>query len=75
MTIMQTKSDGEVRAAVKQIFGAENARVAKNGEVHVRGLKPNTSTRGWYLLGFTGQTELDESVWHPDGSLNMSLYP
>lgn len=72
-TIYTTKTDAEVRAAVKSIFGATNALVTRNGEVHVRGAMPNSSAYGWYLLGFTGQAELDEKIWLPDGRLNMSL--
>ena len=58
-----TKTIAEVRTAVKAIFGPKNARVTKNGEVHVNG----------DLLGFVGQAELDEKIWHPDGSLNNGL--
>jgi len=73
MAIMITKTDAEVRSAVKSIFGAINARVTRNGEVHVRGTMPNTNQVGWYLLGFTGQPELDDRIWYPDGSLNTGL--
>ena len=73
MAIITTKTDTEVRAAVKAIFGAKNARVTKNGEVHVKGRMPNTSQTGWYLLGFTGTAELDEKIWWEDGSLRTSL--
>lgn len=73
MTIINTKTDAEVRAAVKTIFGSKNARVAKNGEVHVKGTMPNTNQTGWYLLGFTGQPELDNMIWWEDGSLRTDL--
>ena len=73
MAIINTKTDADVRAAVKIIFGAKNARVAKNGEVHVKGTMPNTNQTGWYLLGFTGQPELDEKIWWEDGSLRTEL--
>ena len=74
MTIIyETKTDAQVRAAVKKIFGAKNARVTKNGEVYVRGRMPDTDQAGWYLLGFTGQIELEERLWYPDGSLNIGL--
>ncbi|HSW53270.1 MAG TPA: hypothetical protein VLG93_08560 [Sulfuricaulis sp.] len=69
MSILQTKTDSEVRAAAKKIYGAKNAKVTRNGEVHVRGVMPNTSKTGWYLLGFTGQVELEEKLFHSDGSL------
>lgn len=69
MTIMQTKSDNEIRKAAKEIFGAKNAVVKKNGEVHVRGIMPNTNKYGWYLLGFTGSVELDNKLFFEDGSL------
>lgn len=72
-TIYTTKSDAEVRAAVKTIFGRQNARVTRNGEVHVRGVMPNSNRVGWYLLGFTGTTALDEKIWDYDGDLNTSL--
>ncbi len=70
---MITKTDAQIRAAVKQIFGATNAKVSKNGEVHVRGTMPNTSQVGWYLMGYTGQSELEEKLWYPDGTLNTGL--
>lgn len=67
------KSTAQVRAAVKTIFGAANARVTRNGEIHVCGTMPNTNERGWYLLGFVGQADVEDRVWWPDGSLNYSL--
>lgn len=73
MNIVEIKTDAEIRKAVKEIFGAKNARVTKNGEVHVKGTMPNTNKTGWYLLGFTGQTELEEKIWWPDGRLNSGL--
>ena len=73
MAIIKTKSDAEVRAAVKTIFGAKNALVTKNGEVHIKGTMPNTNQAGWYLLGFTGQPELYEKIWWEDGSLRTEL--
>ena len=73
MALIITKTDAEVRAAVKAIFGPKNARVTKNGEVHVKGSMPNTNITGWYLLGFTGQPELDEKIWLEDGSLRTGL--
>lgn len=68
-----TKTDAEIRAAVKAIFGAKNARVARNGEIHVKGTMPNTDQVGWYLLGFTGSSQIDETIFWPDGSLNTGL--
>ena len=73
MAIINTKTDAEVRAAVKTIFGAKNALVTKNGEVHIKGAMPNTNQTGWYLLGFTGQPELYEKIWREDGSLRIEL--
>lgn len=73
MNVTTIRTDTEVRAAVKAIFGAKNARVTKNGEVHVRGTMPNTNQVGWYLMGFTGQCELEERIWSPDGTLNHGL--
>ena len=63
------KTDTEIRIAVKTIFGARNARVTRNGEVHVKGMMPNTNRTGWYLLGFTGTDYLSERIFHFDGSL------
>lgn len=73
MIVAPVKTDAEVRKAVKAIFGAKNARVTRNGEVHVKGRMPNTNQVGWYLLGFTGQYDLDARIWWPDGSLNHGL--
>lgn len=69
--MLNTKSDAAVRAAAKKVFGAKNAKVTKAGEVHVRGMMPNTSQYGWYLLGFTGTVELDEKLFYDDGSIRM----
>lgn len=57
------------RKAVKSIFGAKNARVKRNGEIHINGTMPNTNQTGWYLLGFVGSSEVNECLWYPDGSL------
>ena len=73
MNVNTYKTDAEIRAAVKSIFGAKNAKVTKNGEVHVNGVMPNTNQSGWYLMGFTGNTDIEEKCWFPDGSLNTSL--
>ncbi len=73
MTTHATKTDAEIRAAIKAIFGAKNARVTRNGEIHVRGVMPNTNIVGWYLFGFTGSPEIDDRIWYPDGSLNTGL--
>jgi hypothetical protein len=69
MSIMHTKTDSEIRAAVKEIYGSNNAKVTRNGEVHVRGVMPNTNQTGWFLLGYTGQIELEEKLFYPDGSI------
>ena len=71
--LITTKTDAEIRSAVKTIFGTQNARVTRNGEIHVRGKMPNTNTHGWYLLGFTGSPEIDDTIFYPDGSLNFGL--
>ena len=71
--MLPVKSSVEIRSAVKQIFGATNARVTRNGEIHVRGRMPNTNVYGWYLFGFVGQREVDDKIWWPDGSLNRGL--
>lgn len=68
-----TKSDAEIRTAVKTIFGSNRARVTRNGEVHVNGRMPNTGQDGWYLFGFTGHAETLEKIWGQDGSLNTGL--
>ena len=68
------RSDNEIRRAVKTIFGAKNARVARNGEVHVRGRLPNTGKFGWYLLGITGQQELENLIFWEDGSLVENVH-
>jgi len=69
----KAKTDNQVRQAVKAIFGGKNARVTRNGEVHVKGCMPNTNQYGWYFLGFTGYPELEEKVWRYDGSLRRDL--
>ena len=71
--MLPTKTITEIRVAVKAIFGRANAKVTRNGEVHVHGVVPNTNIVAWYLLGFVGQIELDERLWLPDGELNYSI--
>ena len=73
MIVNPTKSDLEIRSAVKAIFGPSNARVTRSGEIHAKGVMPNTNQHGWYLLGFTGSSEIDQKIWFPDGSLNLAL--
>ena len=73
MTLVAHKTDAEIRAAVKAIFGAKNARVTRNGEVHVKGRMPNSNQHGWYLLSYTGNADLEEKIWRPDGLLWTSL--
>ena len=69
---MTYKTDSEIRAAVKTIYGADNAKVTRNGEVHVRGIMPNTGHIGWYLLGHTGSSDIDDLLFHFDGSLRRA---
>lgn len=71
--LITTKTDAEIRTAVKTIFGSQNARVTRNGEIHVRGTMPNTNTQGWYLLGFTGSSQIEDIIFYLDGSLNFGL--
>lgn len=73
MNVNTYKTDAEIRTALKTIFGAKCARITRNGEVHVKGVMPNTNQTDWYLFGFTGATEVQERIWNPDGSLNKSL--
>ena len=73
MNVNTYKTDAEIRTAVKSIFGSKNARVTRNGEIHVRGTMPNTNQVGWYLMGFTGNTDIEEKIWFADGSLNTGI--
>lgn len=73
MNAIANKTDAQIRTALKTIFGEKCARITRNGEVHVKGVMPNTSQTGWYLMGFTGNAEIEEKIWFPDGSLNTSL--
>jgi len=66
-----TKKDLVIRRAAKEIFGEDNAKVTNNGEVHVYGIMPNTNIVGWYLLGFTGTSDIEEKLFWPDGSLKL----
>lgn len=68
------KTDAEIRTAAKKIFGAKNARVTKNGEVHVRSTMPNSNKVGWYLLGFTGNREIEDRLFWEDGTLRSEEY-
>lgn len=62
------KTDTETRTAIKTIFGARNVYIGLNGEVHVKGMMPNTNQLGWYFFGFIGSNDLSERIFHPDGS-------
>jgi len=53
------KTDQQIRMAVKSLFGGKNAIVKRNGEIHVRGIMPNTSIYGWYLFGFTNDAQTE----------------
>ena len=66
------KTDNEIRTLVKQIYGANNAKVTRNGEVHIRGVMPNTNQFGWYLMGFTGTVELEDKLMYPDGTIRQA---
>lgn len=69
MSIMITKTTAEVRAACREIYGEKNVRIKKNGEVHVKGRMPNSTSYGWYLLGFMGDAAFDDLLFYPDGSV------
>jgi hypothetical protein len=67
MEIMKTKTESEVRIACKEKF--DDVRIKRNGEVHVKGRMPNSTSYGWYLLGFMGDAAFDDKLFHPDGSV------
>ncbi len=71
MSIAQTKTAAEVRAACREIYGEKNVRIAKNGECHVKGKMPNSDRYGWYLLGFCGDAAFDDMLFYPDGSVRQ----
>jgi hypothetical protein len=62
------KTDHQIRLRVKSLYGGANARVTRNGEIHVRGVMPNTNKIGWYFFGFTGHNEIEDKLWWPDNS-------
>lgn len=47
-----------IRKALQTKFGPRNYRITKTGEIHVKGVMPNTNQTGWYLLGYLGQVQL-----------------
>lgn len=51
-----------IRKALRNAFGPRKYRITKNGEIHVFGLLPNTSTAGWYLFGFVGEAETEARI-------------
>ena len=63
------RTANEIRNAVKQIYGSENARVTRYGEVEVRGEMPNSDKVGWYLKGYVGSPELESDLFDDDGSV------
>ena len=50
-----------LRDALRNKYGASKYKITATGDVHVLGYMPNTSTRGWYLLG-----DVDDSILHHD---------
>ena len=60
------KTDQQIRMKVKSIFGGKNAIVKRNGEIHVRGVMPNSCVYGWYLYGFTNDLYTEDRLWGID---------
>ena len=50
-----------LRDALRNKYGARKYKITAAGDVCVLGYMPNTSTRGWYLLG-----DVDDSILHHD---------
>ncbi|MCW5623988.1 MAG: hypothetical protein KIT73_04625 [Burkholderiales bacterium] len=67
------RTDAEVRSALREIFGRENSRIARKGEVRVRRRGPDGEDQGWYVLGFMRTDQLERKLWREDGSLNRRL--
>ena len=40
----------------------EKFRIARNGEVHIYGVMPNTNQTAWYFAGFA-ENIIDEQSW------------
>lgn len=49
----------QIRAALRNAFGAYKYRINKDGAISVFGHMPNTNTTGWYLFGFVGNAETE----------------
>lgn len=45
-------------------FGKGNVRISVHGEVHVKGIMPNTNKVGWYLLCHTFTNEFYALIKH-----------
>lgn len=45
---MSTK---QIRNALCKMFGARNFRITRDGEIHTKGVLPNTGCEGWYVFG------------------------
>ena len=49
----------QVRAILREKFGARKYRITATGEIHAYGPMPNASCEGWYLVGWIGHAETE----------------
>jgi len=55
----------EIRAALRNAFGARRYRITKTGEVHVFGRMPGTDRDGWFFFGYVGDRDLEARLEPP----------
>jgi hypothetical protein len=53
-----------IRSALIAKFGERQYRITRSGEIHVFGTMPNTNSIGWYLYGYTDDTDDTETNLH-----------
>lgn len=57
-----TKANRSIVASFVADANGEKFRIARNGEVHIFGVMPNTNRTGWYFAGFADNI-VTEQAW------------
>lgn len=52
----------EIRLALRETYSKRNYRITKEGEIHVRGIMPNTNQKRCFLLGYMGYPEVEYQI-------------
>lgn len=55
-------SIAQIRAALRNAFGARKYRITASGDIHVFGVMPNTNQEGWYLFGYVADDQTIDRI-------------